>query len=526
MSLVRPVVELDASDPTGFRFRLFAALSALLGLILLLPTALGVSDTHVAFPGSVSDRTQPVRTEDSPGDGVTIPDNPVPDETVAETALPAVVHDSLPKEPTAVAPTSAPAMAVFTGGIETESATAGPTPSWRVAGAVADTGPGLQSQDNDERVARGYIRPGDTIAGILSTLLTGAEVDALNAACRKVFPLNTIQIGREYAITTRQDGFVGLTYEIDLDQRLVVEKAETGFQAFRQPIEYDQRIERVEGAIESSLFGAVEGAGESADLAIALADIFACEVDFIRDLRQGDSFRLLVEKRYQQGVFKCYGNILAATFTNQDETYEGYLVEDAKGLKRYYDASGKNLRKAFLRAPLKFSRISSGYTMRRRHPILNIVRPHLGIDYAAPAGTPVMAVGDGVVASAGWMAGGGKAIKLDHSGDYKSTYMHLSRYAAGIRKGKRVSQGDVIGYVGMTGLATGPHLDFRLEQGGKPLNPQKQLARQPAPSLPAREMDAFLKTVAELKAKLQQDQHPGEPVAQRDRPENDADRAL
>jgi murein DD-endopeptidase MepM/ murein hydrolase activator NlpD len=221
--------------------------------------------------------------------------------------------------------------------------------------------------------------------------------------------------------------------------------------------------------------------GEKAQLAASLADVFAWEINFIRDLRVGDNFTLLVEKRYRKGEFKDYGRILAAYFTNQGVVYEAFLFTDNAGQSHYFNGKGESLRRAFLKAPLAYDRISSGYTSRRLHPVLLDWRTHPAIDYAAPVGTPVKCVGKGVVIYTGYDKASGNIVKISHMNKYETSYLHLSAFAKGLRKGSAVAQGQVIGFVGQTGYATGPHLDFRMKKNGGYVNPLKEISPRSNP---------------------------------------------
>jgi murein DD-endopeptidase MepM/ murein hydrolase activator NlpD len=209
---------------------------------------------------------------------------------------------------------------------------------------------------------------------------------------------------------------------------------------------------------------------ENMMLAMQLSDIFAWDIDFTTDLRDGDTFKIVVEALYLDGEFKKYGDILAAEFVNNGETYRAYRFEH-NGKAGYYDEEGKSLRKAFLKAPLSFRRISSGFSLGRFHPILKIYRPHHGLDYAAPAGTPVSAMGDGTVIFAGKKGQYGNLVIIRHPNGYKTYYGHLSKFGKDIKKGTKVEQGQIIGYVGSTGLATGPHLHYELRIRNRPVNP-------------------------------------------------------
>ncbi|HEV8473369.1 MAG TPA: peptidoglycan DD-metalloendopeptidase family protein [Methylomirabilota bacterium] len=234
----------------------------------------------------------------------------------------------------------------------------------------------------------------------------------------------------------------------------------------------DVRAEVVSGEVASSLFEAVEAKGESAQLVLEMVEIFSSDFDFTADTRRGDRFRLLVEKRYAGDAFVDYGRILAAQYVSDGGVLTGIGFEAGPdGRHAYYDTGGRSLKKSFLKSPLEFTRITSGFTYARPHPILGGTRPHLAIDYGAPVGTPVRAVADGAVIAAGWNGGNGISITLRHRSGYQTMYNHLSRLGAGIRSGARVSQRQVIGYVGSTGLSTGPHLDYRVAHNGRFVNP-------------------------------------------------------
>ena len=217
-------------------------------------------------------------------------------------------------------------------------------------------------------------------------------------------------------------------------------------------------------------------------LALNLSDIFAWDIDFTTALRKGDTFRMLVEGLYRDGEFKKYGNILAAEFVNDGVLSRAYRFE-VDGRADYYDAEGRSLRKAFLKAPLSFRRISSGFSKSRLHPVLKIRRAHNGTDYVAPKGTPVSAIGNGQVLAAGHQGGYGKLVVIRHPNGYKTFYGHLSGIAKGVRKGAGVTQGQLIGYVGSTGISTGPHLHFEMRVNDRPVNPRKVEipAGQPVP---------------------------------------------
>ncbi len=225
------------------------------------------------------------------------------------------------------------------------------------------------------------------------------------------------------------------------------------------------------GIIETSLYNSIMEAGGSPMLVNELADVYAWEIDFF-GLQKGDAFKVIYERFEVNGQDASMGKIIGSWFRHEGKPHYAVLYDQGDG-KEYFDEEGKSLRKTFLKAPLRFSRISSRFSRSRLHPVLKIRRPHTGVDYAAPRGTPVVAVGDGTVIMAAYKGGGGNSVKVKHNGNYTTGYLHLSRYGKGIKKGVKVTQGQVIGYVGSTGLSTGPHLDFRFWKNGKAVDPLK-----------------------------------------------------
>lgn len=347
----------------------------------------------------------------------------------------------------------------------------------------------------DEAVVHGTVEKGDTLSSVLEGA-GGQRTLHYADAVKQVFSLRAFRTGQPYVVVTdRSSGQVKrFEYEIDNNRRLVVEGMEDPV-ARVEAIEYTLLLSVVEAEISDNLFQAVADVGEGPQLAIRLAELFGSEINFLRDIQPGDSFSVLVEKRYRDGEDKGYGRILAATFTNQGKLYEAFLFRDGRGKAQYYNRKGENLRKTLLQAPLSFTRITSRFTNSRRHPILGYSRPHLGVDYGAPTGTPVKAVGDGVVIKRGWGGGYGNQIVIRHTAGLESWYAHLSGYARGLRTGQRVRQGQVIGFVGSTGLSTGPHLDFRIRQNGKFVNPVKAINPR-GKAVSASSMKRFRETVA------------------------------
>ena len=245
----------------------------------------------------------------------------------------------------------------------------------------------------------------------------------------------------------------------------------------------DIRVTTVHGRVERSLFHAIEEAGEQPQLVIALVNIFEWDFDFTADTRAGDRFRLAVEKRYAGDTFVSYGRVLAAQYQSERRLLTG--IAFAVGTRfAHYDADGRSLRKMFLKSPLEFTRITSGFTYARPHPILGGRRPHLAIDYAAPTGTPIRAVADGVVVKAGWDGGYGRIVRIRHRAGYETLYAHLSRLGRGVRPGVRVRQRQVVGHVGTTGVSTGPHLHYEVIKGGRRVNPlgEKFIPGEPIPT--------------------------------------------
>jgi len=351
-------------------------------------------------------------------------------------------------------------------------------------------------------VIKGEFSPGDTITGLLGQYFSPGEIQQLAVESRKVFPLSGICAGQPYQLCLTDGDFEKLAFDIDHKDQLIIKMEDDGFDVSRIPIPYTVKKGLVRGEISSSLFASVESTGESPELAMSLADIFAWDIDFIRDIRSGDSYKVLLEKRFREGKPAGYGRILAAEFTNQGDTYQAFLYRDGDNRSAYYDADGNSLRKAFLRAPLAFTRISSGYSLHRFHPITKTWKSHPAIDYAAPVGTPIKTVGDGTIYQIGYNRFNGNYIKIRHTNGYVSIYLHMCRFARGMKKWKRVAQGQVIGYVGATGLATGPHLCFRMRKNGAPVNPAR-LSNAAAAPIAKKHRAEFEQSIRPLVARLE-----------------------
>lgn len=257
----------------------------------------------------------------------------------------------------------------------------------------------------------------------------------------------------------------------------------------------------VAAEIDTSLWNALVSTGENPSIVTELVDVFQWDVDFFA-LQRGDRFSFVVEKTFAGPDFTGYGPILAARFEHKGAVYEAFRMESDQGHAGYYAADGTPVRKQFLKSPLKYSRVTSKFSKRRFHPVLKTFRPHYGVDYGAPTGTPVMCTADGVVSEVSRGGGEGNMVRVRHSSRTETAYLHLSRFAKGIRRGVRVEQGDVIGYVGATGLATAPHLDYRVREGGKWIDPLKQLRSVTPDPLRGTTLARFRAVVAEHASKL------------------------
>jgi murein DD-endopeptidase MepM/ murein hydrolase activator NlpD len=276
--------------------------------------------------------------------------------------------------------------------------------------------------------------------------------------------------GGTYRLITNVEGeLVKFIYEASPTEIYEIEKDSEGYIAQRKKIALETRLAKVVGEIHSSLFEAMDAVGEQDPLTIAFAEILAWEIDFYKDVREGDRFKVVVEKIYKEDQFIQYGTIHALEYQRGEKIIRGIRYKEG-----YYNEKGISLRKAFLKVPLRFNRISSKFSQARKHPILGGLRPHLGVDYAAPPGTPIWAVADGTVTSCGWNGGFGNQVIIRHMNGCITYYGHLSGFGPGIRSGIRVRQKQVIGYVGSTGLSTGPHLDYRLAKDSQFRNPLRE----------------------------------------------------
>jgi murein DD-endopeptidase MepM/ murein hydrolase activator NlpD len=308
---------------------------------------------------------------------------------------------------------------------------------------------------------------------------------------------NRMEGGTYFLFTDEKGELVRFVFEKSPLEVYSVKKGPQGYVTQKEEVSLERHIVKIEGEIHTSLFEAINAIGEQEDLTLSFAEILAWEIDFYQDVRKGDRFKMVVEKMYKGDQWVQYGVIHGVEYQRREKTIRGIFYQGS-----YYDENGNSLRRAFLKAPLRFDRISSRFSGARQHPILGGVYPHYGVDYAAPTGTPVWAVADGTVVSAGWSPGFGKQVILSHRNGYKTYYGHLSRYGLGIKAGRHVQQKEIIGYVGSTGLSTGPHLDYRLSQNGFFKNPLKATL-SPGKPIGRNEIRAFQKRRDEIVALFQ-----------------------
>ncbi len=318
------------------------------------------------------------------------------------------------------------------------------------------------------------LRPGATMGEVLSNYgFSPSDIQRLYDQIKPIFDLRQVRAGQPLRLYSGPDKkIMKLEYDIDAINYLSIEENGSRFEAVLKAHPVDAVIDMVGGSIEESPILAFNQLGEEDILALSFADLFAWDVDFYIDLRAGDTFKVIFEKRNLQGEFIGYGNILAAELVNQGRTLRAFRYTPPDTQRPgYYDADGRSLKKEFIKSPIKFARITSRFSRRRLHPVHQVYRAHYGVDYAAPVGTPVQATADGMVIFAGWNGGSGQMVRVRHKNAYETMYLHLRSFGPGIRIGAKVKTGGIIGYVGSSGEATGPHLDYRIKLNGSYLNP-------------------------------------------------------
>ena len=369
------------------------------------------------------------------------------------------------------------------------------------------------------RIEKGEIQPGQTLGGILARYGVSAQtIDRLDRTAREVFPLRNIRAGHNYTAFIHEDSLYAphldyLAYERSLSEYVVF-----GFEGDSvsiTPGTKEFRIVRMKKSaeIQSSLWGAIMQENLPYALAAELEDIYQWTVDFF-GIQKGDRFTVIYDEKYIDTLPAGIGRVWGAKFNHAGKEYYAIPFRQREKVE-YWEDDGGSLRKQMLKAPLKYTRISSKFSYARKHPIYKVYRPHTGVDYAAPKGTPVHAVADGVVTFKGWGGGGGNTLKIKHPGNLMTGYLHLSGFAKGIRQGTHVSQGQLIGYVGSTGASTGPHLDFRVWRNGTPINPLT-IPQEPAEPISEKNRQAFDYVRSRIKAELNGEVPDSEKIMQLD----------
>ncbi len=348
------------------------------------------------------------------------------------------------------------------------------------------------------KIVEGTIRAGSSLFKALAEMgIPRTWIDLVISKLKAHVNFHKVKGGRFRLMQDEKGELAKFVFEESPTDVFEIEREGEAYRVRKQEIPLETRLTKVMGEIRSSLFEAMDVLGERVELAVSFADIFAWEIDFYRDVQEGDRFKIVVEKLYRGDAFIRYGRIHGVEYQSGARTVRGIEYQG-----QYYHEDGSSLRRAFLRSPLRFNRISSRFSRARQHPILGGLFPHYGVDYAAPPGTPVWAVADGLVIACGWSGGFGKQVVIRHKNGYTTYYGHLSGYGPGIRVGARVKQKQVIGYVGSTGLSTGPHLDYRLAKDGAFRNPLKEAFPSGLP-IGREEREAFEKRRERVVAWLQ-----------------------
>lgn len=333
------------------------------------------------------------------------------------------------------------------------------------------------------RVVEGNVKSGQFFSNLLADLgMSQGDAYDLTLACDSVFDVRSLRVGNAYKAYYSESTLEYLVYERDKASSIVFCcRPPYDAHVYAKPVEVEQKYADV--TISTSLWNDMRAAGVSPLLILSLSDIYAWTIDFF-GLQKGDRFRVLYDERICDGEVLAVDTVRYAVFSHDGTDMPMIMYDQKDGGNIWWNEKGESMRKAFLKAPLQYSRISSGFSYARRHPVTRKVQPHTGVDYAAPKGTPVMTIGDGVVTSVKYEGAGGNTVRIRHNSVYSTAYLHLSRYAKGLKAGQRVRQGEVIGYVGSTGRSTGPHLDFRVWKNGSPINPLKM---ESPPAEPIRE---------------------------------------
>jgi len=351
----------------------------------------------------------------------------------------------------------------------------------------------------------GKVKKGQFFSNLMTDLgMTAQEAYDLTQACDTVFDVRSLRVGNAYKAYYDEDEsgsemLVKVVYDRDRSSQIIFDCIPPyEVSLFEKPVTVESRYAEV--TITTSLWNDMLDAGVSPLLIVDLSDIYAWTIDFFA-LQKGDRFKVLYDERICDGEVIAIDTVRYALFTHDSQELPMVMYNQHDGGNIWWNEKGESMRKAFLKAPLKYSRISSGFSYARRHPVTRKVRPHTGVDYAAPKGTPVLSIGDGVVTSKKYEGAGGNTVRIRHNSVYSTAYLHLSGYAKGLKVGQRVRQGEVIGYVGSTGRSTGPHLDFRVWKNGTAINPLK-MDSPPAEPLKKENMPAFEKAAAACRARI------------------------
>lgn len=364
----------------------------------------------------------------------------------------------------------------------------------------------------DEVPLEFQLNPGQTLGGVLGEFgLASGESSSVIAAIGEHLDFRRLRAGAPYWVYfDEHDSASGFEFRVTGEGTLAVRRgdSEPVWQTAWRPYVKSTELRVASGVLESTLSEAIESSGGPFALAIAMSQVLQWDLDFNRDLRQGDQYQVLYEAELRDGEYYGIGRVLGLSYDNRGTRFEAYYYPETAG---YYDAEGQPLAKMFLKSPLPFTRITSRFNLRRFHPVLKKVRPHYGVDYGAPTGTPVRATAAGTVTFAGWNRGGGKTVKIRHANGYLSAYLHLSRFASVAKPGRRIDQGEVIGFVGSTGLSTGPHLDYRVQHRGKWIDPLS-IKNVKADTITPNDLPSFLQMRDELRASLDSGVPPARPM--------------
>ncbi len=373
--------------------------------------------------------------------------------------------------------------------------------------AEIDAEPEVAEQEpEDPRNKTVTVANGDTLSTVFSKVgLPANTVHEVINSSKEASQLSRLKVGQELQFQLSEDGQLeSLHSQLSDLESISLSKTDSGYDFKREMVKPDVHESYAHGVINSSLFVAAKRAGLSHNLTMDLANIFGYDIDFAMDIREGDEFEVIYQNKKVGDRSVGTGNILSARFTNRGKTYTAVRYTDKQGNVSYYDADGNSMRKAFIRTPVDFARISSRFSNGRKHPILNKIRAHKGVDYAAPRGTPIKAAGDGKVILAGRKGGYGNTIVLQHGSRYRTLYAHMQGFAKGVRTGGTVKQGQIIGYIGTTGLSTGPHLHYEFQVNGTHVDPLSQKLPMSDP-IARQEKQRFLQTSKPLMARMDQE---------------------